>query len=118
MLFHFSLGFSTPPFQHFAGAAVNLLEVMVHVLDEEDVVIQCFLVLWISTLSRSTLSRTSCHRTLLGNDLQALEHGFVDTAIAIIDHMSNIQLFAKSSTRRDWTVEFGLTCWHHVLNGR
>ena len=67
---------------------------MVHVFDKQDVVVERFFVF------RVTLALT-CHdsRGFFRNDLQALKHGFVDTAIRVVDHASDLQLIATFSSR-------------------
>lgn len=73
-----------PVVEHSVAACVDFFNVVVHVLDEQNVVVEGFLVLGIA-LALGSHDRGR----LLGNDLQALKHGLVDARVGVVDHASN-----------------------------
>lgn len=75
---HLSPGAKVPVFQDGVVPDDYLLDVVVHVFDEQDVVVQGFLVFRVA-------SSLSCCRTFFGNELQAFEHGLVHSAVGIVN---------------------------------
>jgi hypothetical protein len=93
-----SLGF--PGLQHGIVASVHFFDVVIHVLDEEYVIVECLLIFWIALALGGHY-----RRRLLSNDLQAFEHGFVHPLISVIDHASDLELLPAVGSR-----------WQHILN--
>jgi hypothetical protein len=92
------LGF--PVIENRVATCVDFFNVVVHVLNEQDVVVERLLVFGV-TLALGAHDR----RRLLSDDLQALKHGLVDARVGVVDHSSNLQLLAVACRRQ------------HVLNG-
>lgn len=92
MLFHVKGCSGFPFFQDRVAPRRDFFNVMVHVLDEEDVIIERFFIFWISCAGTRTLIlslRPAACRAFLGDEFQALEHGLVDLLVGVIDHGPN-----------------------------
>jgi predicted membrane protein len=74
-----------PVVEHRVAACVDFLNVVVHVLNEQNMVVEGFLILGIA-LALGPHNRGR----LLGNDLQALKHGLVDARIGVVNHAPNL----------------------------
>lgn len=74
-----------------ASAVIDLFDVVVHVFDQQDVVVQHLLVLGIvcaaltSRRSVRAATRSTCSGRLFGNDFQAVEHAAVDSRVGVVD---------------------------------
>lgn len=87
MLPHLLFGLLLPSRKHTIIPRIHLLHIMIHILNQQDVIIQCLLIF------RITLALCSHHsRRFLSNDLQALEHCLVDLLVGIVYHFPDFEL--------------------------
>lgn len=95
-----SLGLLLEYLKNRVSSCEYLFEIMVHVLDHHDVVVEYFFVFWVNTLT------CDCW-TLLRNGMQRLEHGFVDTLITFVDHVSDVKFIIADHLHRQLILYFG-----------
>jgi len=104
VLGHLARGFVAPLFEDDVGAGVDLFDVVVHVFDEEDVVVQCFFVFGVCD-SPVPVLRGHDGRGFFGDEFEALEHGFVDLLVRVGDREAHLERIERFPFRQ------------HVLDG-
>lgn len=108
VVLHFARGMRFPFFQDGVVSRRNFFAVVVHVLDEEDLVVESFFVLWITCTGADRLGLSlhdaPCCGVFCGNEFQTFEHSLVDLLIGIINQQPN-----------GW-VEKVSKWWKHVFN--